>query len=379
MDCWRAPFLLSHSAVLKASEAGSCDGDQPCNAGAALRGAASQAPTAPTSRVSESQGWVPLGPLPVDEAGTTGRGYQAPPDGAGLVEPGRNQIALHLAAANYLYGEERAGFRIAEKFETHTAAIEFRRGFSNRVLRRFELGGQLQVHRNTEGFLNGFIGGFEKLVARTTGHQSAVNTLRTDLSRDWPLINLVEKDGQDFYRREGPVSGLGDVALFVRTALTGDPSAGSATLAARVMVNIAGSEALTSGNYVSAGLSASKRVLGWLALHGDARVSLPIDRDNRAGLPLKRGTVGAMGAAEFRVSQKTSLDLQFDVNGTPYAATGTRAFDRPYSAIELGISRLWGNRVLTQLYGRENMNMRPMQVQPNLDPDFSVGIKLTIR
>jgi hypothetical protein len=120
-------------------------------------------------------------------------------------------------------------------------------------------------------------------------------------------------------------------------------------------------------------------VLGWLALHGDARVSLPIDRDNRAGLPLKRGTVGAMGAAEFRVSQKTSLDLQFDVNGTPYAATGTRAFDRPYSAIELGISRLWGNRVLTQLYGRENMNMRPMQVQPNLDPDFSVGIKLTIR
>jgi hypothetical protein len=35
--------------------------------------------------------------------------------------------------------------------------------------------------------------------------------------------------------------------------------------------------------------------------------------------------------------------------------------------------------VLTQLYGRENMNMRPMQVQPNLDPDFSVGIKLTIR
>jgi len=39
---------------------------------------------------------------------------------------------------------------------------------------------------------------------------------------------------------------------------------------------------------------------------------------------------------------------------------------------------LYKNPVVAQVYARENMNM-PFSVRWNADPDFAVGLKLTIR
>jgi hypothetical protein len=117
-----------------------------------------------------------------------------------------------------------------------------------------------------------------------------------------------------------------------------------------------------------------------VAVHGDVRANLFLDRDSPLGLPLKRMSLAFSAGPEFRVARNTSFSLQVDGSGTPYLPTRTVAFDDAYGALTLGLSHRFGvgrRRVLAQIYARENMTL-PFRIRMNTDPDLSIGVKLGI-
>src|SRR6185503_1072611 len=104
--------------------------------------------------------WQPIGELPADQTGG-GRGYALAGEGATVADPGTSRIAVHLVAANYFYREQNADYLITQRYESHTAALDFRRGFKAAHGPRFELGAQVQFSERNGGFLNGVIASFE--------------------------------------------------------------------------------------------------------------------------------------------------------------------------------------------------------------------------
>ncbi len=117
-----------------------------------------------------------------------------------------------------------------------------------------------------------------------------------------------------------------------------------------------------------------------MALHGDIRANVTLDRMSQWNLPLRRGVAGYSFGPEFKVTRNTSLSLQADGTTTPYQTTGTIGLDSNYGAAALGVNHRFtaGQRqVVAQLYARENMDM-PFSVRWNTDPDFAVGLKVTI-
>src|SRR5262245_11992812 len=88
-----------------------------------------RAPDAPSSAgpVLEDFGWVPLGPMPVDQAGAGRRGYVMAGETADVTAPGQSKISIHTVAANDFYREETDRFLISQRAEAHTMAIGYRR------------------------------------------------------------------------------------------------------------------------------------------------------------------------------------------------------------------------------------------------------------
>lgn len=339
-------------------------------------------PAAAQDRPVSSELWRPLGPLPVDQAGAGRRGYVLPGEGVDVADPGVNQLSLHAVAANDFYREEAAGFLITERFEAHTVALEYRRGFTSGVFSRVEIGAQLQVHESDSGVLNGFIRGFESAWASVTGSTSAVNRYRNGSAPPPPLGSLIAKDGKPLYRTTGDGSGVGDL-YFVAKALVRDraPSTGGTRVAARIAVNVAGSSAFTLGNFAGIGIGVEKKISSWAALHGDVRTSIFLDRTSQWGLPLRRASLAFSAGPELKLTTNTSFAFQIDGSSTPYQATGTAALDSPYGDVAIGVGhrfRAAGRPLLAQLYARENMNL-PFSIRWNLDPDFAAGVKLTVR
>src|SRR5262249_44588867 len=101
--------------------------------------------------------WQPLGQLPVDQAGAGLRGYVLAAEGAEVAAPGSGRVSVQAVAANNFYREQSGDLLITERFETHTLAVGYRRGFKVGSFPRFELGGQIQLNERDTGFLNGFI------------------------------------------------------------------------------------------------------------------------------------------------------------------------------------------------------------------------------
>jgi hypothetical protein len=325
--------------------------------------------------------WAPLGQVPVDQAGAGRRGYAIAGEGADVVEPGTNQIALHTVAANNFFREQTSDYLITQRYETHTLAFDFRRGFTTRILPRVELGAQFQLSERDSGFLNGFISGFENLCFSMTGVQSAKTQLR-DEGTSLPLGAFVTKDGQAVYRAVGSGAGLGDL-FFVAKALLHDapPASNGTRVAVRIGMNVSGKSEFAEGNYVGLGLSLDRKLLNWAAFHGDVRANYALDSVSHWNLPLKRSSVGFSAGPEFRLARDSSFSLQIDGNTTPYLPTGTLAFDKNYGSITLGLAhrfRAGRTAVVSQIYARENMNL-PFRVRWNTDPDASFGIKITLR
>jgi len=334
-------------------------------------------------RVVGGDGWEPLGQVPVDQAGSGRRGYALASEGSNVIAPGTDQISFHMVAANNFYREQTSDFLITERYETHTLAIGYRRGFKTGFFPRVEIGGQLQLHERDSGFLNGFIAGFEDFWVAMTGRASAKNQLRTSDEVAPPLGTFVSRNGAPIYRAPDDRSGFGDVSVIAK-ALIADaaPSSSKPRIAARVVVNVSGESEFTDGNFAGIGLSLDKKISGRAAFHGDLRGTLVLDRTSQWNLPLERVSYGFSVGTELKLSTNSSVSLQYEGDTTPYAPTGTAAFDNGYGDITIGLGHRFragrGRMLLTQLYARENMNL-PFQVRWNIDPDLAVGLKLTIR
>lgn len=334
----------------------------------------------PTS-INDQLEWEPLGPIPVDQAGSGRRGYVLPGEGTDVTAPGQDQVSLHTVAANTFYREQTKDFLITQRYETHTVALGYRRGFRTAIFPRLELGGQVQFTQSGGGVLNGFIEGFEDLWVSVTGSASAKNNLRTSPGA-LPLGTVVSQRGRPLYRATGDDSGFGDF-YFMANALVRDaaPSSRQTRVAVHLGLNVAGSSAFTQGNFAGIGLSLEKKLAGWAAFHGDVRAHFILDSESVWGLPLKRTSLGFSVGPELKLTRNTAVSLQIDGSTTPYLPTGVAALDDDYGDVTLGLSHRFkaGRRhLLAQIYARENMIL-PFQVRWSADPDFALGIKATIR
>jgi hypothetical protein len=325
--------------------------------------------------------WQPLGEVPVDQAGAGRRGYALAGESADVTAPGTHQISFHTVAANNFFREQTGDYLITQRYETHTMALDFRRGFKPRIGPRVELGAQVQLSERDSGFLNGFIAGFESLAFSMTGVQSAKTQLR-NVGTPLPLGTFVTKDGHAIYQGAGGGAGFGDF-FFVAKALLRDAPAesGGTRIAARVGLNVSGKSEFAEGNFVGMGISLDKKLLSWAAFHGDVRTNIAMDTVSSWNLPLKRSTFGFSAGPEFRLSRESSVSVQIDGNTTPYLPTGTLAFDKDYGSITIGLGKRFKfgrTAVVSQIYARENMNL-PFRVRWNTDPDASFGIKISLR
>jgi len=337
-------------------------------------------PSETSPPIDRSGSWQPLGQVPVDQAGGGLRGYAIPGESADVAEPGTGELSLQTVAANNFYRELNNPFSVTQRDETHTLALGYRRGFAFGRLPRVELGGQVQLHERDAGFLNGFISGFENMWVSLTGSTSAKNQLRTGSGALIPLGTTIANGNRLLFQTGGDGSGVGDVRLFAKTLLHDDSAAGGSRVAARVVLNVSGASAFTEGNFTGFGVSVDRPLSTWAALHGDVHATVLLDRVSDWNLPLKRATFGFSLGPEVKLTRNSSVGLQFDGNTTPYQPTGSAAFDESYGSITLGLShRIQSTRapLLLQLYARENLNL-PFSVRWNTDPDFAVGLKITV-
>jgi hypothetical protein len=325
--------------------------------------------------------WEPLGPAPVDQAGTGSRGYVLPMEDTSVTAPRANRFSIHGVAANYFYREQTGDFLMSQRYETHTLGLDYRRGFAPARFPRFEIGGHLQLHQSDGGMLNGFIEGFESFWASLTGSTSAQNNFRTQEALRPPQGTLIARNGSTLYSDAGTGSGLGDLYVGAKFALIDrDPSSSAARVSARAGLNLGRSSSLSEGTFLGVGVSLDKKLLEWLAFHGDVRATRTLDEVSVWNLPLKPWAYGFSAGSELRLARNSSFLLQIGGSSSPYLPTGTTAFDRGHGDITFGLGHRFGNgprRVTMHVYARENMNM-PFRVRWNTDPDLSLGVKFTI-
>jgi hypothetical protein len=321
--------------------------------------------------------WVPLGPPPVDQAGSGRRGYVLAGEDSDVTGPRSNRFSIHAVAANAFYREETSEFLITRRYEAHSLALDYRRGFAPQGFPRFELGGHVQLHQSDDGFLNGFIFGMERFLASLSGQKSAVNGLRRRDGTLPPLGTWIERRGSPIYVHDGSGSGVGDVYATAKIALLDfDPSSRAPRVSARIGMNVAGRSDFTEGNYVGAGISLDQKVSEVMAVHGDIRVTRVLDETSVWNLPLKPWTYGFSLGPEFRLPKQSALNIHIDGSSTPYPSTGALAFDKGYGSVTLGLGRRFGP-VTAQLYFRENMDL-PFSVRWNTDPDLSIGLRIKV-
>jgi hypothetical protein len=184
---------------------------------------------------SRSGEWTPVGPIPVDQAGAGLRGYALAGEGTEVAEAGASQLSIHGVAANNFYREQNDAFSISQRYETHTAALGYRRGFKVGMFPRVEFGGQIQLTEGDGGFMNGFIAGTEHVLAWLTGADSARNQWRASNATLPPLGTFVTKNDRPIYQAPGDGSGFGDFSIVAKALLRdGSPSSNMTRIAARV-------------------------------------------------------------------------------------------------------------------------------------------------
>ena len=103
-----------------------------------------------------------------------------PLEGSDVTAIAANRFSIHVLAANNFYREETTDFLVSQRYEIHTIALDYRRGFKAGNFPRFEIGGQVQLHESDNGMLNGFIQGIESFWVSLSGYQASKNLLRTE-------------------------------------------------------------------------------------------------------------------------------------------------------------------------------------------------------
>ena len=141
-----------------------------------------------------------------------------------------------------------------------------------------------------------------------------------------------------------------------RCSRDAEPSSRDTRVAARVAVNIAGAHRSSRSATAGVGLSVDKKVLNWMALHGDVRGSMVMDHVSVWTLPLRRGVFAFSAGPEFRLAQNTSLNFQLDGGSTtPYRETGWMGLDANYGDVAFGLSHRFtrgSHPVVAQFYAR---------------------------
>jgi hypothetical protein len=366
-----------------------------------LRAGRTTAPTAPAqtalrpSQAPESRpafqalknslgGAQPFGPLPAGDYAGSLRGPSLSAEGVSVLKPRAKNLDVRLSASNYLNWENAgAAGAIVQKFETHTADVKVRYGLD--TLRPTEVGIEARVHEQDQGFLNGFISGFEHFAARVTNSPNAINLDRSGpgaLKGETDQVRLgsrVENEPASIGAR------LGDVTLSVKTALL-DPDAGSFVpkLAARLALTLGTGGRFTEGSSLGAGLSIQQKITDRLYAHGDVRMIVPLDSVDPRGLPLRRQALGGTVGVEYLVNDKTSVGAQLDAQASPNKRTGVHAIDDTYADVTFGVSRMakiLTHDVIVRVYGKEdfNPNHSPRgRIAPHGDSDFQVGVSVSI-
>ena len=325
-------------------------------------------------------GWDSLGPLPVDRAGLK-RGYNLPGEGAAILPKGRTEFSAQLACSNFIYREiQPAGF-VEQRYETHSLGLGVRRGVRVAQFPAFEVGGQVQVHRNTGGVLNGFIAGVERGAASVFGSPNAMNPDRfgsDPVKRGYRVV----VGGKQRRWDDGAGAGLGDLFLSAKASLRESAKGWPTSTAVRLALNLATGDArFTQGNYLGLGASAQQTLAEWISAFLDLRASVPLDKTDALGLPLKNLVPGGTAGLAIRLRDDTSLGLQLDGDLTPYRNTGMRYFDNHNGALTIGVRRRLkaGDSIMNiQLYGRQNVNLKNLRMEGTSDPDFSIGLRVSV-
>ena len=198
----------------------------------------------------EASGWAPIGPAPA-EADSGGRGYVVADDTSDVLDPGVSEVSLDSGIANYFYLDNSRDVSISQRFETHTLALDYRRGVKLHKGPRLEWGAQLQVHESDGGILNGFITTFEDLV-----HAS----LRSKLAVPPPPGMSIIQNDRVVYQAPANSRGFGDVSLVVKAPLRDRDVRSRATrVAVRVSANVRGASTFTAGNFIGSGISIDQK------------------------------------------------------------------------------------------------------------------------
>lgn len=323
----------------------------------------------------------PKGPLAVDRV-VVNRGYSYPGEGAQVLRPGQIRATVHADASNFITREESSGFKLYKKYETHTLGFELRQGFELGGL-NMEAGARLAGHSNSEGFLNGAVEWFERMMSSIGDSDSPTNDDRFGPDPMRAEEFRLEKNGELLRYYDGHGRGLGDVLLTAKALLhKGDPASRATRWAARLAANLAtGADEFSNGNYLGAGVSFEHMLGESVALHGDVRATFPLDAHDSAGLALRRAALGGRAGLEFKLTERTSFLPQVDVYQTPFHHTGLEGYDRDYGAFSFGLNHLvtagsWD--ALVQFFVRQNFEPWPFRFHSNLDPDVQFALVVTL-
>ena len=322
----------------------------------------------------------PKGPLPSSYSGYSLKGPALAGEGARVHGPGRTQVGVDLSAHNFLTKTADIGGRVTQKFEDHRVGLSVRRGLNTPI--PIEVGGTLQVHDRSEGFLNGFISGAEKMLAHGFGPDMK-NPNRMGPGALNETINDVSIGGSQ--SRENSSSGfqLGDIMLSAKAALTVPPPGSYIPIvAARAAVTIALPGPFSNGSSVGSGISIQQKLFSRLYAHGDARVTVPLESHDSRGLALKSANLGATVGLEYGITDNTSIGAQFNYQQSAYQATGMHPFDDDYTDVTFGISHaatLFARKVTFQIWGKEDVNLNTKgrgrgALAPHGDSDFAAGV-----
>ncbi|MFQ5525468.1 MAG: DUF3187 family protein [Thermoanaerobaculia bacterium] len=139
--------------------------------------------------------------------------FQLTPEGPETLGAGESMISIDISESNVLHirNSPASEFDAEINLEISRVNVRFRRGVSERV----DVGLELPVYRFHSGFLDSYIRNIEDLI----GDQKVQRVFE----REFPGAGLfrfqLKRDGEVFFERPGPRSGLGDLALTVKRTL----------------------------------------------------------------------------------------------------------------------------------------------------------------
>lgn len=264
--------------------------------------------------------------------------------------------------------------RYVTDFEDQRLTLSYHRGIGGGQ----EVGVRIPLVSRNGGVLDGFVDDWHKWFGFEGGG-------RGNLPRERVQFVLRDRAGTaNLVNRPGAATGIGDVVLEYRRALTGESERREEGLAvsprrfaasARALVKLpTGRSDILFGSGAAdfgLGLAATLRPARRVALHGNLSVVAQGDAD-LPGYDVRSSVVHSMVAVEWMMDRRTSFVAQTDDNPSPYR-TGDDYADRTRRGFTFGFWRQISRRDLAYLSLSEN-DFGPLAKQAP-DVTLSIGIR----